>query len=140
MTVDSFKWTSSNAIGHPAIDEQHQRLFLLAEAVAEPLLNSAGRKPGAAQLQALIDFAQEHFAFEEGVMRSTGYAEARRHAKYHASLLTELRAYCAKVRRGRNTNPAGLVDFLRNWLLLHIDSADRDLAGWLKSQDSGSAA
>ena len=135
-----FKWTSANEIGHPGIDEQHKRLFLLAGAAVEPLISSAERKPGAAQLQALIDFAQEHFAFEEGLMRSAAYPGAVRHAKYHVSLLTELKSYCARLNRGRNADPASLIEFLRNWLLLHIDSEDRNLLVWLKSQESSGGA
>jgi hemerythrin len=133
--VADFKWTSANEIGHAGIDGQHKRLFHLAGAVAESLLKSSDHKPDAAQLQALMDFAREHFAFEEGLMRSAGYPEAERHAKYHVSLLTELKTYCARVERGMHTNPDSLIEYLWNWLLVHIDTADRDLAVWLKSRE-----
>ncbi len=130
-----FEWTSDIETGHLEIDEQHKRLLLLAEAVVEPLINSAEHRPGAARLQALIDFTQEHFAFEEALMRSAGYPAVEQHAKYHASLLKELSTYCFKVQRGENTNPVGLIAFLWNWLTLHINSADRELVAWLKSRD-----
>jgi hemerythrin len=133
LPVTDFKWTSAVEIGHPGIDAQHKRLFQLAEAVAESLVKSADHKPDPARLQALIEFAKEHFAFEEGLMRSAGYPEVERHAKYHVSLLSELKTYCARTDRGMNTNPVSLIDFLWNWLLLHIDTADRDLAVWLKA-------
>jgi len=135
LPVANFEWTSDMEIGHPDIDEQHKRMFLLAKEVVEPLINATEHGPGATQLQALIEFTQEHFAFEEELMRSAGYPEADRHAKYHASLLKELVTYCFKVQRGENTNPAGLMAFLGDWLVLHIDSADRELAAWLKSRD-----
>lgn len=135
-----FEWNSAIEIGHPLIDEQHRRMLLLGEAVVEPLVNGAQHQPGAVQLQALIDFTREHFAFEEDLMRSAGYAETEVHAKYHASLLAELGIYCARVQRGENTNPVGLISFLWNWLILHIDSADRQLVVWLKSRDSDTAA
>lgn len=131
-----FEWSSAIEVGHSLIDEQHRQMLLLGEAVVEPLLDSSQHRPGAVQLQALIDFAREHFAFEEGLMRSAGYPETDVHAKYHASLLTELETYCVRVHGGQNTNPAGLIGFLWNWLVLHIDSADRQLVVWLKSRDS----
>jgi hemerythrin len=121
-------------IGHPGIDGQHQRLFALANAVAESLVKSAEHKPGAAQLKALMDFALEHFEFEEDLMRSAGYPEAERHAKYHVSLLTELKTHCAKLDRGIPANPDSLIEYLWNWLLVHINTADRDLAVWLESR------
>lgn len=68
-----FRWSSRHEIGHAEIDEQHRRLFLLAAAVADPPVKSTAHDHGTAQLQALIDFAQEHFAFEEDLMRAAGY-------------------------------------------------------------------
>lgn len=59
------------------------------------------------------------------------------HAKYHASLLTELTTYCQKVQHGGHSNPVGLISFLWNWLVLHIDSADRELVLWLRAKESG---
>ena len=131
-----FEWTSALGLGHAEIDEQHKRLLRLGEAVVEPLMNSADHQPRASQLQTLIDFAQEHFAFEEGLMRSTAYPEADQHAKYHASLLTELRTYCFRAQQGQNTNPVGLLTFLWNWLFLHITSEDRALVAWINSYES----
>lgn len=64
-----FEWTVAIELGHPQIDDQHRQLLLLGEAVVDPLLSAAEHRPGAAQLQALIDFAEEHFAFEEALMR-----------------------------------------------------------------------
>jgi hemerythrin len=136
LPVTDFKWTSAVEIGHPEIDGQHKRLFMLAEAVAESVVKSADHLPDSARLQALVDFSREHFAFEEGLMRSAGYPEAERHAKYHVALLSELKTFCARTDRGMDTNPAGLIDFLWAWLLLHIDTSDREMAAWLKSRES----
>ena len=89
-------------------------------------------------LRALIAFAREHFAAEEGLMRASNYAPAETHAHYHALLLGELEEYFRKVQkdgdRDGNTRltVTGLVAFLWRWLILHIDSADRELVRWLK--------
>ncbi|MBI4291217.1 MAG: hemerythrin family protein [Betaproteobacteria bacterium] len=127
-------WSSAIEIGHAEIDAQHRRLLLLCEAVVESLIKSAKREPHSAQLQSLIDFTQEHFAFEEGLMRSAGYPRLDQHAKNHASLLRELRTYCYKVQQGQDINPVGLISFV--WFTLHIESADRELVVWLRSQQA----
>jgi len=130
-----FKWTSDMEIGHPEIDKQHTRLFLLGEDVVESLTNFDEKNIAVAHLQAFIAFAQEHFKYEEGLMRSASYPGADQHARDHASLLTELISHCRRVQWGQNTNPASLTDFLWNWLILHIDLADRELVVWLKSHE-----
>ena len=130
-----FKWTSAIEIGHAEIDAQHRKLFLLGEAVVESLVDSEEHKLAALQLQTFIAYAREHFKYEEVQMRSAGYPEADRHSKYHASLLAELVMYCNKVHWGQNTDAEALTSFMWNWLILHIDLADREMVVWLKSQD-----
>ena len=134
-----YEWTGASELGHAEIDQQHKRLLLLGNAVLEPPFNSAELEPRAAQLQALqlqavIDFAQEHFAFEEGLMRSTSYPYpvAERHAKHHAGLLKELRMY-SKGQPGQNTIRRGVMSFFSTWFNIHVDSEDRELVVWLRS-------
>ena len=130
-----FEWTSDIELGHTEIDEQHKRLLLLGEDLVEPPIGSPAHKPSATQLQALIDFAQEHFAFEEGLMRSMGYPGADEHASAHTLLLADLSKYCFRVQRGLHTDPVGLTSFLWHWIVMHIGSEDRDLVIWLKSHE-----
>jgi hemerythrin len=129
-----FDWNEDVAIGHPQIDDQHKQMFALAEAVTESLFSSPEQRPRDANLQALIDCTRAHFAFEEALMKELAYPEAESHANYHASLLTELETYCARVRRQSHTNPAGMVAFLWRWLAIHIHSADRELVAWIGSR------
>ena len=133
--MSCFEWANGLEIGHAEIDEQHQRLFLLGEVVVQSLAGSGGQKLAAAKLQAFIVLAQEHFKYEEGLLLSAGYPELVQHAKFHASLLTELIMNCDKLHWGRSTDPAGLSSFLWNWLILHIDTADREAVVWLRSQE-----
>jgi hemerythrin len=128
-----FEWTNDVAVGHAQIDEEHKQLFALAEAVVEPLFSTTEHQPKEAPLQALIDFASKHFAYEEELMRVSAYPDAESHANFHASLLAELETYCARVHVRSNTNPAGLIAYLWNWLVTHIRSADRQLGEWLLS-------
>lgn len=128
-----FEWTIDFAVGHRQIDDEHKQLFVLAEAVAAPLLSNAGHQSIEAPLQALIDFARTHFAFEEELMRISAYPDAESHTRFHDSLLKELETYCARVHTRSNTNPAGLIAYLWNWLVRHIRSADRELGEWLLS-------
>jgi hemerythrin-like metal-binding protein len=132
-----FEWNSQVELGHPLLDEQHKRLFSLSEVVAQTLADSAEHRPAAAALLAVIEFARQHFAAEEGLMRASNYPGTDAHASLHTSLLAELDEYCRKVQRDRNANltVTGLVAFLWHWLIVHIDSTDRELVGWLQSRE-----
>jgi hemerythrin len=132
--VAYFEWNSHVELGYPLLDEQHKRLFSLSEAVAQTLVDAEEQRSAEAALLALIGFAEEHFGTEEGLMVASNYPEASTHARVHQSLLAELNDYYSKVRRDRNANltVTGLVAFLWHWLIVHINSADRELVSWLR--------
>jgi len=132
--VTYFNWKPEIALGHEQIDEQHKQLFALAGAAARPLFFAPEDGQAADPLQALIDFAREHFAYEEALMGAADFPGAEQHAESHALLLAELVAHCAKVRGGSSAYPAGLIGFLWNWLNLHIGSEDRKLVAWLATR------
>jgi hemerythrin len=134
----NFAWTGDHELGHADIDAQHMRMFLLAQRVVDSLVEKSCGKVavGAEELQALIDFTGEHFAFEEDLMRSSGYPGAGWHAKYHASLLVELETYCRKVQKSHISNAVVLVKYLFDWLHQHIDTVDRELVVWLSDRMS----
>ncbi len=135
--VTYFEWTSAVELGHSEIDAQHKQLLLLGKAVVvDTMMNLAEHKPpDPTQLQALIDYTQEHFLFEEGLMRSTGYPRVDEHAESHATLLVELRAFCFRVQRELYTDPVGLIRLLWKWFSSHIDLEDRELVVWLKTHE-----
>jgi len=132
-----FEWNSQVELEHPLINAHHKRLFELSEAVAQSAAGSPDARPAAPALRELIAFAREHFAAEEGLMRAANYAPVDTHAHYHARLLGDLEEYFRKVQDGSDSEArltvTGLVAFLWRWLILHIDSADRELVRWLQT-------
>lgn len=141
-----FEWNSQVELDHPLINAHHKRLFELSEAVARSVADSSDQRPAEPALRDLIAFAREHFAAEEALMRASKYAPADTHAHYHALLLGELEEYFRKVQKDgdREGNArltvTGLVAFLWRWLILHIDSADRELVRWLAAHEPGGSA
>lgn len=126
-----FDWHPSLAVGYRPIDEQHRHLFGLAESVLRPPKSISPVEAGARSLAAIVDFTRQHFAFEEALMRESGYAEGRGHAILHASLLADLDAHCSIACDGQPANWVASVQFLYQWLYMHIRSADRQLVGWI---------
>ena len=133
--MTDFKWTNVIEVGHAEIDAQHRRLLHLCTDVIELLLHSGDPNSSMSQLQELIDFTEEHFEFEEDLMRSVSYPDLDQHAKYHSSLLAELRTFVYRVHQDQGTTAVGTMSFLWSWLTLHIDSVDRELADWLRTHE-----
>lgn len=131
-----FDWRREMSVCYTLIDDQHRTLLALAEAVAESLFLAKGQQLPVKPLQSLIAFEREHFAFEEAIMRRSGYPETDDHLKLHYSPPVELETYCAKARARTYAMPAGSIAYHWNWLIVCINPTDRQLASWLtpKSQ------
>ena len=107
-------WKSDFEIGVPAIDEQHKRLFAMLDALHRPddqvklndLLLSLGR------------YIEEHFAFEEALMRKHAYPRITEHLVQHHELISRYGAMTGddsgidlRMRLGQHLKRIGL--FLR---------------------------
>lgn len=131
--MNEFNWTNVVELGHAEIDRQHKHLALLGRDVVESAVNSVDHKPDPVKLRALTDSVLEHFAFEESLMRSTGYPDTERHVKYHSSLIMEFGSYLAKMHSDQDAGPTDLINYLWSWLSVHGVSADLELFDWLKT-------
>jgi hemerythrin-like metal-binding protein len=123
------RWKDAFNCGHPDIDQQHQRLFELANALLDAGAHSR-EQPEAfdfAFLQ-LLSHVMEHFRFEENILASHGYADATAHAQQHQAMVAQAQALyaAAQVDDGAAQAHDKLVKFLVNDLVAaHMLHADR---------------
>jgi diguanylate cyclase (GGDEF)-like protein/hemerythrin-like metal-binding protein len=118
-------WNVAHEVGIPEIDTQHARLVELLNRLSDALRNGEAHD---AALREVVRFTQFHFATEERLMRSHRYNGAAAHTDMHQRLLEDLRGLCLD---GAGFSVSLIVRYLREWLLRHVDGADRDLAAAL---------
>ncbi|MBE0615732.1 MAG: hemerythrin domain-containing protein [Burkholderiales bacterium] len=131
-----FDQTELIKLGNSEIDAQHDRMFLLADAIVESLVNARAddvESDPLELLQAFIDVSYQHFRFEEDLMRSVDYPRTDAHAKEHSALLTEIAGNRYRFELGHR-NAVQITGYLRNWMNRHIDREDRELVDWLKAE------
>lgn len=132
-THPTLHWDDELALGVEAIDEEHKVWLDLVRGFQQAVTN--GEAPAAvyaAIVEALI-YTERHFANEEMLMRETGYPHLDDHRAQHTRAAAELHAVTSGT-RGEEELIAYIGSFLPNWLLLHINTADRKFAVWLKEQ------
>jgi diguanylate cyclase (GGDEF)-like protein/hemerythrin-like metal-binding protein len=123
------RWKNAFCCGHPELDQQHQKLFELANALldATALRHEQFDSFDAAFLQ-LLSHVTEHFRFEEGVMASVAYPAVTVHAEQHQALVAQAQALYA-ASQADETDVAmhdKLVSFLVNELVVaHMLQSDR---------------
>lgn len=111
----TFLWNDTYSVGNPEIDEQHKRMFDLANRLPE-LSGEADIKP---VIMRLYKYTREHFSHEEEEMRSIGFPLLDEHILQHDDLITQLN----KI----SSQPVITDDdiyvfkkFICEWLILHI--------------------
>jgi diguanylate cyclase (GGDEF)-like protein/hemerythrin-like metal-binding protein len=124
------RWKTAFACGNPAIDQEHETLFELANA----LLDQAAlrrQQPAVfeATFEALLTHVVAHFAHEEAILLAHGFANLADHAQQHQALLARAHAlHLSALAADAEDAPEGeLVKFLVTELVAgHMLHADRD--------------
>lgn len=120
------EWKDSYRLGEPLIDQQHENLFVLANAML------AARDQSQMRLCAmqLYQHVREHFADEESLMRRVNFPGYKAHVESHNNTLKRLGAISHAI--GSNTvDTAVVVEFLNDWGLKHIPHDDAQVARYI---------
>lgn len=123
-------WRDAYASGHERIDEQHIKLFRLANRVLEAavgdLQSDAAQESLLCELDLLLGHVAEHFRDEEAVLEGRRYSRLKQHRLAHKSLLERAQRLRDRVQAGR-ADLGELTDFLaREVIVRHMLGADRE--------------
>lgn len=125
-------------VGIASIDSQHQELIERVNQITDAV---AGREPNEVvqeMLEDIIRFAQEHFAFEEGLMAEYGFPDMESHIMEHRRHLQLLNNLSQEgLRASRHDKVALVAAFLADWTDHHIPNADKELGEFLAAKGHG---
>lgn len=119
-------WNDRLSVGIASIDKEHQKLVGLLNEFYDAVQGGKGKESLANVLAALIDYTKKHFANEENLFAKTSYPEAAAHKKAHDDLTRQVLEIQEKYTQGaKATLPTETLNFLKNWLLTHIQGTDK---------------
>lgn len=84
-----------------------------------------------ALLHELVEHTNLHFLSEQLLMRLHAYEAYESHFLEHERLLGEVQNLRVGLVTGTDTDKHRLIEALRSWLLVHIQTADKTLAEYL---------
>lgn len=117
----------------PVIDLQHIWLVALIQELS--LETDGTRSPDAEKLKKLLleisDFATEHFSLEEDLTTRFRYPEHPGHREQHKHFIEVLNGKIADVKNGQTASINALVNFLLDWLTMHIQKEDKNYRDFL---------
>lgn len=128
-----FKWTKAHAVFINEIDAQHRNLFLMADELHRAILGGADASRTLELLKALIAAAEDHFIYEERLMRSSQYSGYDWHKQQHDTVRKRASQFVPRIESGESEAPILLLEFLSGWLKDHTSLTDRMLGAHLRN-------
>lgn len=117
------EWRAEYSVGIEEIDSHHKKLLELFSRIEATISAGLGWSEIHYGIIEIRQFAQFHFAFEEALMRLYGYANAELHSDEHRRVLDRV-AGIEKYSLQTDCKE-GLLRFFREWLIDHMQGADR---------------
>ena len=134
--TELLSWNEQLSVRHGTIDREHKRLIELINQLNEAMIMGKGRDMISQVLDELIDYTQNHFAREEGLMRQHAYPFEAEHRQMHKDLVSEVNLLKKRFDAGESVVSQEVMSFLKDWLTNHILNVDKKLGDFLNSRPS----
>jgi hemerythrin-like metal-binding protein len=122
--MKDLKWTDECALGIPAIDLQHKRIFDCLLRVAHGAADD-DRLRAEAEIIKLLNLLQEHFSLEESMMQKLRYPDLEHHIEEHRQFHSDVHhlAQTSLMRKAGVSREA--IKVAHAWLTEHIMIGDK---------------
>ena len=121
-------WDDKYKTGNSKIDTEHKKLIDLINQLSDAMQAGKGKEVCGKVLGELINYTRTHFAMEEQLMATHGYAKTSEHKAEHTKLVKDVLDFQSKFDAGSITLSVSLFTFLKDWLINHILKSDMALA------------
>ena len=121
-----FNWENRLDLGHPQIDDQHRRIFDLANALDAAVKKSKEDAILDHAFDLLLQYTNKHFSDEEALYEEMGSTLLKAHRDEHHRLLDDIREMWNEKRRGVLDDPGIALEYwVERRLIPHIVESDQ---------------
>lgn len=120
--------------GVASMDREHAGQISLLNDLKAAVRSGADEKVVYALLNELVEHTNLHFLSEQLAMKLHAYEAYESHFLEHERLRVEVQNLKNNLAAGAITDKHGLIEALRSWLVVHIQTADKALAEYLSTR------
>jgi hemerythrin len=120
--------------GITSMDREHAGQLSLLNDLKAAVRGGAPDSLVYALLSELVEHTNLHFLSEQLAMKLHAYEASESHLLEHERLLLEVRNLKSGLATGTATDKQSLIEALRGWLVVHIQSSDKALAEYLSTR------
>jgi len=133
------EWDQSFSVNHNEIDQQHKRWIEILNQLHDDLVNGSFddlNKMTINALKSMQEYANNHFEFEEQYLREIGYPKLVEHHRLHKDFDDNIYRYDNDIRQGHTVLNTEIITVLKDWLINHIQGADKDYCKYAASNNA----
>ena len=132
--MDAPEESTELSFGVASMDREHAGQVGLLNDLKAAVRSGADDSLVYALLNELVEHTNLHFLSEQLSMRLHAYEAYESHFLEHQRLLAEVQNLKRSLATGTATDRHSLIEALRSWLLVHIQTADKTLAEYLSTR------
>jgi len=131
----SFKWDNYYLLGDEVVDEQHHKLLDMVNSLIESCENGTDKEKLKDTLDFLVNYAIEHFTYEETLQLKYNYPEYEKHKKMHAEFKMVVAGLIQEFNKTGSSSELSkdINKFILKWLIKHILHEDKKIGIYIKN-------
>ncbi len=126
------EWDEKYSVGISIIDDEHKKFFGIINKVVHAKEHKEDPNEINEILLAMNNYALMHFKTEESYMEEFNFPEYQSHKEEHNRFSSEIIPYTEKVIGGNYQIASDILEYLKQWLVKHIQVTDRQFIDCFK--------
>ncbi len=118
-------WSDKYSVNNSLMDSQHKKLIALINELNSAMKEGKGKLILHKIFDELINYTKYHFSNEEYLMKKADYPGLIEHQQIHKDLTKQVIDLQEKYLTDSNLVTFETMNFLKNWLLNHIEGTDK---------------
>lgn len=127
-------WKEEYSVGIESIDKDHQKLLNLINQFQTAVNYRTGEQFEKEALEAVVDYTITHFKREEDLLEKYEFPGFAEHKAQHQKMIQQVENCMAKHSEERQQSMQYGADFLRDWLINHINGTDKEYSQFLRDK------
>jgi hemerythrin-like metal-binding protein len=109
------------------------RLFDIINQLAHAMRMGKGQDVVNQVVTDLLDYTNTHFQDEEALLQKANYPQLEAHQEMHRIFVKKVQSLQSQAQMGKRVNAAQLLSLMRDWLVNHIQKADKRYSAHLNA-------
>ena len=127
-------WNDRLSVDIEELDSDHRKMIRLINELYDGIAAGYGRDVIEGIIDDVVSYTNYHFAHEEQLFATTGYAEAEAHKKEHDAMAAWAKEVQDEYKQGSMAAPAlEVMVRLKDWVFDHILGSDQKYALYMKA-------